>query len=286
MRQFLLLILMSCYFFAKVTYAKVMINEVSPRTDPEWVELYNQSSEAIDLTLYKLVDKAGNTEFLTNLATVSANTYVVFTRPKGWLNDTTEEYLYLFAPNLPDPLDSLSYTSIQEGKTIARVPDLSVSWLINQLPSMGFANPDPSPSPSPSSIDNATVSPSPSPSASLPPPQAIASTPATPTPTPTQLPTPTPTLKPSLLPSLMPSIEPSHEGTVAGDAIIDLSVFAYSTVSNALREPLDASSTPLQLNPSRVRFALITGTGFLLISLAGYLSYIQYHKSKTELSKL
>lgn len=129
----------------------------------------------------------------------------------------------------------------------------------------------PSPSPSPSPSPTPTDQPSPSP---------------LPTPAPTEIKTPTPVPKPSPKPTLSPSLEPSPEGTVAGETTIDLSAFGVASVSaNSSVLPSPPPATP-QLNPNRVRLALISGTGLLIVSLAGYLGYLQYYKSKEVVGEL
>lgn len=260
--------------------ASIVLNEISPRTSPEWLELYNSGTDPIDLNNWYLKDAAGNKKPIAVTEPLSPNNYFLATGYSSWLNNTGTESVYLY--DSADVLvDSVSFAETKEGTVIARIPDITGTWLLDQVSSPLASNdsvlPSPIPSPSP------TPSPSPSPSP-LPTPAAVAATPS-PTTTPTPTPTPTPVListpKPSPTPTPLPSpssdLLASPEGTVAAAVDVDLSSYGIS--------PRPTSSpTPalLQLNHSRLRFLSLTLGGLILFALATFLGYQQYkHSQKT-----
>lgn len=259
------------FFYApSLTKGAIIINEISPRSDPEWVEIYNTGPETVDLSNWYLIDKAGTKKDLTSLGSFLPNTYLIFTGVKNWLNNEEEE-LYLYSPAVPTPIDSLTYASINENMSVARIPNITGIWFSNQIQTQGISN-DISPSPSPSS----SVSPSPSnspPAAQTPTPSPSPSPSHTPTPTPTPIPpTPTPTPRPSPKPSPSPELSPPPPGTVAGESTeIDLSGFGLPskpTSSPPITQPT--------LNRSRAKTALIIGSGLIILSLAGFFGYRKY----------
>lgn len=277
MRRFLL----SLFFFAFSTHiakAAVIINEISPRTSPEWVELYNSGNEAVDLTGWYFIDKAGGKKDLTSLGAISATSYLVFTGIDSWLNNSGEESLSLYSPSSPDPQDAVSFGETGEGTTIARVPDITGTWYTNQTPTQGSANLNPSPTPSPS--PSVTPSPSPTSSSSH---TAVAQTPTpspspspsvnpSPIPSPTPSPSPKPSLKPSPITSPSPDLSPFPEGTVAGETL-NLSLFTASPAPSPAPSPLPKG---LRLRTDRAKNLLITGIGIIIISLSGYFGYRKY----------
>lgn len=76
-------------FSPKVVSAQVVINEFSSKSDPEWVELLNTSSDqVINLSGWRIVD--GNTvatDDLTLDGCISPQGFRLFNHTKGWLND-------------------------------------------------------------------------------------------------------------------------------------------------------------------------------------------------------
>ncbi len=123
--------------------------------------------------------------------------------------------------------------------------------------------------PAPVKLTKTWPSPSPSP---VPTPSPTPTPPPTPASSPTPTPTPPPTQKPSPTLISSPSLDPSPPtGTVAGDStLIDLSTYGVSpSPSSLISSP---KSTELSLNPSRLRFAIIVGSGLSFLSLAGYLT--------------
>lgn len=260
--------------------AAVILNEISPRTDPEWVELYNDAPTPVDLASWKLVDKAGNTEYFATQSAIPATSYLVFTRAKGWLNDTSDESLFLYdaASSL---LDSVSYPSVKEGLTVARIPSVSGAWFTDQSPSLGFANPTPTPSPPASPSPSPTISPSPVAS------PVIA---ATPTPSPSPVPSPSvvvagvvatpPSSGRSISPGPSVLLAAALPGTVAGVSEPEISLAGYGRSPAPPATQSAQGRSTLTLNQSRLRLVLALGAGLVLLSLAGYLGYRAHQAHK------
>lgn len=247
--------------FAPQANAAIYINEISPSTNPEWIELYNDGTTTIDLTNWKLEDgNSSGSDDLTLSGSISANGYLVFSHNDGWLNNTGDTVkLYNNATPSAQLIDQYTYGSVSAEKSIARAPSGSENWVLGPQ-SQGVVNvtPAPSSSPSPSPIPSPSLSPSPSPQ------------PVSPTPT------PKPSPKPTLTPSPTPDLSPSPMGTVAGEAVeIDLSAFTTPTM---VPSPQSSPSLKPTINKSRARTAILVGCGLILISLSGILLYHRLSK--------
>ena len=262
--------------FTPSTSASVIINEVSPRSNPEWVELYNPDPVPIDLTGWYFKDASGTKKLIAQPESFPSNTYYLATGYSSWLNNTGQESLYLF-DSTDNMVDSVSFDETNEDTTVARVPDISGAWLLDQVPTPLATNVQPSPSitPDPTPEPSPSISPTPSPSSSPSPlPSTLASA-QKPTPTPTILPSPKPSLSPSVAPNTNPSSTPlssilTPEGTVAGESIIDLSSYG-STSSPSVYPSSPIESSTLSLNKSRAKVLIFIGSGLSLLSLAIYL---------------
>lgn len=271
MREFLIAFVILTIFVTKVS-AAILINEISPSTDPEWIELYNDGSSSIDLAGYLLED--GNTSHTDDLilsGNIPSHGYLIFSRSEGWLNNGGDTLkLYNNATPSAMIIDQYTYGDINKPeKVIARSPDGSENWVITTTSSQNTSNP----APSPSQIPSPSVSPSPSPSPS--PSQ-------TPTPTPipssSKPPTPKPSIKPSPSPSLpTQALDEDGEGTVAGVSTeIDLSNFGISPPPEP--SPSSQVSQGLSINKERTKTVVMIGSGLILLSLAGFLGYRKYLK--------
>ncbi len=260
-----------------VAHAQIIINEVSPRSDPEWIEIYNQGSDPVDLTNWYFKDAAGNKKMLPATDPLLSSTYFVASGYTSWLNNTGDESVYLYN-NLDTLVDSLSFGETKTNTTIARMPNLGNTWFVDQVPTPLSSNDLPSPTPSPTLI--ASPSPTPTPQTS---PAAIAQTPSpTPTPPPSITPTPTPTPSPSPItsptpkttPFLTPSFTPTPiTATVAG--AIDLSSYGASPTPDAslVNSPIPRS---LILNYTRLKNLLLPLLGLGLIAISIY-----FYKKRT-----
>ncbi|KKU42075.1 MAG: putative cell surface glycoprotein [Microgenomates group bacterium GW2011_GWA1_46_7] len=238
--------------------AAVLLNEISPATNPEWIELYNDGDTLIDLTGFLLED--GNTNHTDDLVlsgSLASHSYGVFFHNEGWLNNGGDTLkLYDNATPSANIIDQYTYGSLTAEKSVFRSPNGSENW-VTGFPTQNASNPAPSPSPSPSPTPSPTPTPTPTP---------------TPIPSPTPPPSPKPSLKPSPLSS--PSLKLEETGTIAGQTIdINLSAFGASA------SPSPSISSKPTLNRSRAKTALISGAGLVLISLAGFFGYRRTHQS-------
>jgi len=136
MKQILpVLFLFLLYFcFLPAIYGfQIKINEVSPVSNPEWIELYNNSDESVDISNWKLVDEANHIKIISN-TTISAHGYFVYSTPSGWLNNSDHETITLknFSNEI---IDSIIYGNggiigiPNENKSIGRYPDGSTNWV-------------------------------------------------------------------------------------------------------------------------------------------------------------
>ncbi len=181
----------SVFLFLSATpvLAAISINEFSSNSDPEWVELYNNNSDSVDLSGWYLVDTANHQKTLTG--TIPGNGYFVYDVSSGWLNNDTDTiYLYNSATPSANLMDSISYGS---GKTVGnpdgnksagRIPDGSGTWVNNLSTSKSAAN-IPPPTPGPTNTPTPTSAPTSTPT-STPAPTAVPSATPKPLPTPTR----------------------------------------------------------------------------------------------------
>lgn len=165
----------------KTCSAAVFINEVSPRSDPEWVELYgDQENTSLD----------GYTLFFDNnleiqkieLTGTIFGFYRIINTGGLWLNNNGDDLTLKDGENI---VDQISYGGgggllevSEENPFLARSPD-GGGWILSSVSSEGSANPSPTNTPTPTHTPTPTSVPSPT------------DTPI-PTPTLTNVPTPTP----------------------------------------------------------------------------------------------
>lgn len=173
--------------------AAVIINEISPSTDPEWIELYNDGDVDQDVAGYLLEDgNSSHSDDLTLVGVISKKGYLVFTHNEGWLNNGGDS-LKLYNNSSPSAIiDQYSYGSVGNSQSIARSPNGGENWIVTNVSSSGLANPNPTPEPTNTPTSTPTPTPAPTPT-------------RTPTPTPNKTPTPTPTKKPSPTPTTNPA---------------------------------------------------------------------------------
>jgi hypothetical protein len=128
-----------------VVAAEVKINEVMSTGDPDWVELYNAGSQAIDLTGYALKDSS--TKWTIPNVSIPAGGYIAFDCDGLDTNGTTNfkissggESITLFNP-ADDIIDEIMTPDMaaQIGLTYGREVDGGDVWVV-QSPSKGIAN--------------------------------------------------------------------------------------------------------------------------------------------------
>jgi len=173
----------------------VKITNFSSNSSPEWVELYNQTPDFIDLSNWSLGDS--NTTVIYDLpltGCLAPNTYQTFFHNGSWLNDSGDIiYLYDSQNTL---IDTYSYAT---GKL-----ELSYRSTNTCVPSLALS-PIP-PTSTPTTPPLPTITPSPVPPTSIPPSN-------TPVPTSTLVPTikPSPTLYPTDKPLPTENYFPTNE---------------------------------------------------------------------------
>ncbi len=270
--KWMLLAAFATVFFCKKSFAAVSINEVSSyESSGDWVELF--ADVETDIGDWFLQDEAGNKKIIptdTKIGSPSAE-YVLISFSNKLNRDA--DIVELFEKEGTSLVDSISYgyedaiCAPGSGESIGRERDGQLPWVrfssaTREATNTGEINPCPAPSPSPS------LSPSPSP-------------PPSPTPSPSSTPTPSPIVTPSPMASIYPSPSPELEatgsGTVAGEAIVDLSAFTSSPTPASLQGDSLQDRSP-SLNRERAKIVVEIGSGLSLSSVAGFLGYRKYRQ--------
>src|SRR3989344_4546218 len=120
----------------------VVINELLPDPsgeNPEWVEIYNPTSSSVNLAGWKLKDAANPAEDISSLGTIDPNTFKVYEKTEGWLNNTTSETIQLLNP-ADEVVDFHSYTGSTEDASIGRETDGNLPWKDCGTPTKGTTN--------------------------------------------------------------------------------------------------------------------------------------------------
>jgi len=229
--------------FAPKVFAQVVINEVSPASDPEWVEIYNISSDSASLKNYS-VNFGSDTQnkFFCDGETVNGSVYKVISLSSHWLADSGDT---VTLKNGDDTVDSIAYgtghtlKSPTSAGSISRSPDGSSNWVLltsstEQGDIVSFDCPTPLPTP--------TVTPQPT------------STPS-PLPAPTKTSTPAPVKTSTATPTQKPTLTGSPE--VLG-------------IESVFITPVPSQSPDVESKPPILAFVLI-GAGVIFIGLSVYL---------------
>jgi hypothetical protein len=140
---YLFFFFLSAFIFSSPTSAQVVINEYLPAPtsgDPEWIELYNPTDTAIDLTGYQLDDGEGGTNPYTLSTTINALNYLVVydSESKIGLNNGADE-VRLLNPS-GQVVDSTSYSSTLSGKSYGRIPNGTGSFQLVDNPTPNASN--------------------------------------------------------------------------------------------------------------------------------------------------
>jgi hypothetical protein len=160
--------------FPTQALARIVINEflADPSNDldeneHEWVELYNNSNDPVDLTGYVISDEKNNiltitTDYVSGTTIIEANSYKFIKRNGAKLSlNNSDETVFLYAPeDTSNPIDQVSYNKTYNNKSIGRIPD-GVGEFVNNLdPTPGSANLLPPPTPTPTPKPTSTPKPS------------------------------------------------------------------------------------------------------------------------------
>jgi hypothetical protein len=140
--------------------AQIIINEVSPASSPEWVEIYNISSSSASLKDYSInFGSETQNKFFCDTEVINGNAFKLIILPvtTHWLSDTGD---VVSLRNGDDVADSVGYgtgySSFKPKSTesITRSPDGSTIWILTTQPTqqgdiVSFDCPTPTPAPTP-----------------------------------------------------------------------------------------------------------------------------------------
>jgi len=258
---------------ASPTRASVFINELSPATDPEWIELYNPDAAAVDLTDWSLVDGNTSPDDLILSGTIPAFGLAVYEHKKGWLNDSGDTLTLSDNASPAAIVDSLQFDKVTAEFTVGRVPD-GQSIKYNLIPTKGNLNllptetptptPTSTPSPTPTPTPTATLTATPNPTAS---PVIITQTTSTPKPTITAKQTSTTTAKPTLA------------ATKAASPPAELILGVSETQVKPSETPQPTPTPKSEINPNRTLGWLAIAAGLILLGGCITITYLQTRKT-------
>ena len=188
-----------------------VINEFSSNSDPEWIEIYNNTANVIDISGWTLTDGADHVKTIST-GSVPVGGYFVFENSAGWLNNSGGDTIFL-KNGSGEVVDNINYGSgsiltPDSDKCSARTPDGASIWTSNLSCSKGGANPQaPTPTPTPGLTPTPTATPydTPTPTATVT--STPSSSPAA-TPVPTAVKTGTPVPR-------SPTAKPTNQATAA-----------------------------------------------------------------------
>jgi len=268
-KAFFFIVLFLFYVPLSFVRASVVINEVSPASDPEWIELYSTDSSSVSLDGCKLqmgsVSQSvsfSSSDVLTDqvrFKVIKKGVYPGWS--SNWLNNSGDTINFM----CPSNNDSIAYGNASgaiigiptSSQTIGRSPDGNSNFTILATVTEGSANPTPTPTPTP------TLTPTPSPTDSPTPTSTPTKTPTptkSPTPTNTSTPTNTPIPSPTKTPTLTPSPSPTRESIPSGE-VLSSSDSARPTASASSGEKRSSGVQPIIISLSFI------GIGLGLLSL-------------------
>lgn len=199
--------------FVTKVHALIFINEVSPASNPEWIELYNDGDQAVDLEGWELTDGQigsyhfGVTILSPNNSIAAYNYLVIYGETDSSTPDLKNdgETIFLYDASDEEVNSLMTYPNIASNKSYSRSPNGSNTWVITtQTPNAANPGPTPLPTPTPTSSPTSTPTPVPTPTPTR-----------TPTPTKAQSPSPnpTPTPKPIAVPTDSDEDSPLETGS-------------------------------------------------------------------------
>ena len=121
----------------------IIINEMMPNpsadeTKNEWIELYNNSSESVDLTDWYLTDIKGSIhQYKIKNITIAPSDYIVFNRSEtGITLNNDQDGVRLYQPNDNLLFESSVFSNGSEDWSWARQADGIWSWTIKPTPTL------------------------------------------------------------------------------------------------------------------------------------------------------
>ncbi|OGY25335.1 MAG: hypothetical protein A2Z24_00660 [Candidatus Woykebacteria bacterium RBG_16_44_10] len=143
----IIFIFVAIFFISSPVHAangNVVINEIYPHPSTgssEWIELYNNSSNNIDLSNWKIIDltsSGGESVTTITSGTIEAFRFFVFEFTTAKLNNDGDIVTLKDSSNTV--IDSFSYNSSETDRSFARIPDGTGSWTAGQTPTKGASN--------------------------------------------------------------------------------------------------------------------------------------------------
>jgi hypothetical protein len=145
----ILFVIVALLLTTKAAFGAVYINEIvaNPQgadSGEEWVELYSDTNEAINLSNWYFSDSNDKGNLLPGTLGPD-NRYVTFSDTAiGFTLLNSGETLELYN-SLDELQDSVTYIQVTEGNSYARVDDASADWEEKEEPTKEAANSEPSP---------------------------------------------------------------------------------------------------------------------------------------------
>lgn len=116
----------------------VVLNEIYPPTTSDWVELYNNSSDEVDISGWKLLDTAVTPmKVIPENKKVSSGSFLVI-EVSNRLNKGGDTIRLVNKDGVE--IDSFKYDASSESNSFARIPDGSGSWFGDQNPTKEASN--------------------------------------------------------------------------------------------------------------------------------------------------
>ena len=126
---------------ALILWASILINEVlpAPSSGPEWVELYNTSATAVDVSGWRIDDDTpGGTQTIIPAGSIIApNAVLAVAITTAILNNTGDSVVLLDASGAQ--VDRIDFGALKSSESMARVPD-GATFIIKGAPSIGALN--------------------------------------------------------------------------------------------------------------------------------------------------
>ncbi|MDR3626107.1 MAG: lamin tail domain-containing protein [Ignavibacteriaceae bacterium] len=131
--------------------SSIVMNEIYSRgtdTDPDWIELYNNSTDTVDISKYKIYDIGGQggtkpkKDFAAGTKIPPKGFYVVVTDGPDTSNfglSSSGEEVWL-EDSTATVIQDISFPALQTGESYCRVPDGSGTWEILTTQTKGTSN--------------------------------------------------------------------------------------------------------------------------------------------------
>lgn len=186
----------------------VLINEIAPSDDPEWLELYNPGAETIVAEGWQIERVSGTTTRRRELPALSIESasFVLVEFPSGFLTNNGAT-LTIYASDGAPLTTAISYPARANGEVYARARDGEAVWALDYSPSPAGPNLPPEPTPTVEPTETAEIEPTDMPSPTR-------TSTATRTATATRTPSPTHTSSPTRTPTMTRTATATHTVTV------------------------------------------------------------------------